>query len=131
MVTLSAALCLTLALHHEARGEGYEGMLAVSDVIHNRVHDHRYPDTICEVVFEPYAFSFTLAIPERTLRKHPPEHYEAAYKVTLDVLEHGTYLGLTATHYHTTSVSPYWSKHFTRNETIGNHIFYTNNTPYK
>ena len=40
-------------------GEPAEGIKAVAEVIINRVNDDRYPDSICDVVWEPKQFSFT------------------------------------------------------------------------
>ena len=44
--------CLATAIYFEARGESYRGQVAVAQVVLNRVKDHRYPDTICGVVFQ-------------------------------------------------------------------------------
>lgn len=50
--------CLTEALYYEARGESEEGYIAVANVIMNRVHSHRYPNTVCEVVHQRKQFSY-------------------------------------------------------------------------
>ena len=42
--------CLTEAVYFEARGETFIGQLAVANVIMERVRDHRFPPTVCEVV---------------------------------------------------------------------------------
>lgn len=44
--------CLVENMYHEARSDGYAGMYAVTMVVFNRVHDPRYPNTICEVVYQ-------------------------------------------------------------------------------
>src|SRR5215217_6545414 len=44
--------CLATAIYFEARGEAYRGQVAVAQVVMNRVKDHRYPNTICGVVFQ-------------------------------------------------------------------------------
>lgn len=49
--------CLAKVVYHEARGEPREGQLAVAHVVMNRVADDRFPDTICEVVFEKRQFT--------------------------------------------------------------------------
>lgn len=41
----------------EARGESYEGQVAVAAVVLNRVQDERFPDTIEEVIYQKNAFS--------------------------------------------------------------------------
>lgn len=50
--------CLALAVYYEARGEPLEGQKAVAAVVMNRVNSPRFPDTACEVVFQPRQFSF-------------------------------------------------------------------------
>ncbi|MBB6449015.1 N-acetylmuramoyl-L-alanine amidase [Geomicrobium halophilum] len=45
------------AVHGEARGEPYEGKVAVAAVIINRTEDAEFPDTANEVIFEPRAFT--------------------------------------------------------------------------
>ncbi len=40
----------------EARGEPYEGQVAVASVILNRVRDPRFPKTMQEVIYQPLAF---------------------------------------------------------------------------
>lgn len=44
--------CLTENLYHEARSDGYAGMYAVAMVTLNRVADPRYPDDVCDVVYQ-------------------------------------------------------------------------------
>ena len=44
--------CLALNLYHEARNELDAGLYAVADVTQNRVADPRWPNTICDVVYE-------------------------------------------------------------------------------
>jgi N-acetylmuramoyl-L-alanine amidase len=45
------------AVYGEARGEPYEGQVAVAAVILNRVKDSRFPNTVSGVIFEPLAFT--------------------------------------------------------------------------
>jgi len=40
----------------EARGEPYEGKVAVAAVILNRTLDNRFPDSVAGVVYQPHAF---------------------------------------------------------------------------
>lgn len=44
-------------MYCEARGEPYEGILAVGTVVMNRVEDPRFPNTIEEVIMSPKQFS--------------------------------------------------------------------------
>ena len=49
--------CLSKAVYHEARGEDVVGRLAVANVVLNRVDSSKYPNTICEVVYQNAQFS--------------------------------------------------------------------------
>ena len=126
--------CLAVALFFETRGEPREGMEAVANVIINRVEDSRYPDTVCGVVNEPYAFSYT----HDGLSDDPKRHtgyqdklaWVQAQEVAEDALQ-GNLLGITSTHYHATDVLPFWAEHYSLDGKVGNHLFYTNDTPYK
>lgn len=50
--------CLQEALYFESRSEGKAGQLAVALVIMNRVRDKRWPNNVCDVVHQPYQFSY-------------------------------------------------------------------------
>lgn len=54
-------ICLADALFHEARGEPAKGKLLVIKVIQERMKDpHWKATTACDVIYQPYQFSFTL-----------------------------------------------------------------------
>ena len=44
--------CLALNMYHEARSQGTAGAFAVTAVVLNRVNDSRFPNTICEVIYQ-------------------------------------------------------------------------------
>ena len=44
--------CLATNIYHEARGESFAGKVAVGNVTLNRVNHPRYPNTICDVVYQ-------------------------------------------------------------------------------
>jgi len=48
---------LARAINGEARGEPYEGQVAVGAVILNRVKDPRFPNSIAGVIYQPGAFT--------------------------------------------------------------------------
>ena len=122
--------CLATAVYFEARGESYRGQVAVAQVVLNRVKDHRYPDTICGVVYQNQSrrnscqFSFACdGIPESINdQKSWAQAQEIAGKVTSGEL----YLTevADATHYHATYVRPAWAPRMTKMTQIGLHIFY-------
>lgn len=121
--------CLAQAVYYEARSERTEGQLAVAEVIVNRVKDHRYPNTICDVVFQGATrttgcqFTFTC---DGAMKKTPGDRrWKKAQMIASHVV-----MGLNesrtggATHYHATYVNPVWNSGLIRTEKIGLHIFY-------
>ncbi|MBA9027660.1 MULTISPECIES: cell wall hydrolase [Bacillaceae] len=48
---------LSRLVHAEAKGEPYEGKVAVAAVVLNRVHDDAFPDTISKVIYQNNQFS--------------------------------------------------------------------------
>ena len=53
----SDAQLMARAINGEARGEPYEGQVAVGAVILNRVKNSKFPNTIAGVIYEPGAFT--------------------------------------------------------------------------
>lgn len=51
--------CLAQNIYFEARGEPNSGQLAVALVTMHRVKSHRYPNSICKVVWQRKQFSWT------------------------------------------------------------------------
>lgn len=60
--------CLALVGYAEARDQGETGMAAVMQVVLNRTHDKRFPDSICEVVQQKNQF---LALEKWRYPRHP------------------------------------------------------------
>lgn len=54
---VSEVQLLARAINGEARGELYEGQVAVGAVILNRVKDPNFPNTIAGVIYQPGAFT--------------------------------------------------------------------------
>lgn len=48
---------LARAVYSEARGEPFQGQVAIAAVILNRVEDPNFPDTISAVIYQPWAFT--------------------------------------------------------------------------
>lgn len=121
--------CLAEALYFEARGETINGIFGVAEVILNRVDDVRYPSSVCGVITqgtgERYRCQFTYTCDGRPETITEQRAYELVGKVARIMLD-GQERSLTggATHYHTKSVSPKWSRVFPRTTTIGYHHFY-------
>ena len=121
--------CLSQAVYYEAGNEPREGQLAVAEVIANRVKDHRYPNNVCDVVYQGSTrttgcqFTFTC---DGALDRKPHEgKYARAQEVAAHVMMnlHEPRTG-GATHYHATYVNPIWNSGLVRTTKIKTHIFY-------
>ncbi len=121
--------CLATAIYYEARSETTAGQLGVAEVIVNRVNDHRYPNSICDVVYQGATrttgcqFTFTC---DGAMDKAPrgvkwDKAKTVAAHVMMDLNERKTG---GATHYHATYVNPVWNSGLIRTNQIGLHIFY-------
>lgn len=124
--------CLAEALYFEARGETVKGQFAVAEVILNRVESARFPSSICGVINQGtgrrYQCQFTYTCDGYKDVIGEPRAFDRVGKVARAIMD-GANHGLTkgATHYHTTAVSPRWSRVYTKTARIGDHLFYKHN----
>ena len=137
--------CLAMNIYHEARGESPAGQGAVADVVMNRVNDLRYPNTICDVVYQAKFSEWWM---KSEGKKVPLKNkcqfswycdgkddtpaigyaWSDSQTVARNMIIHGKYRGITkgSTHYHASHVDPYWanSRNMRLVSRIGEHIFY-------
>ena len=135
--------CLAKNMYFEARGQGTAGVLAVAFVVLNRVNDHRFPNTICEVVYQ----AITRPSWKNKNKRYPIKNrcqfswycdgksdvpknkklYNKLEGLATDMLS-GKFnlIDITdgATFYHADYVQPSWAKTKTRTVEIEDHIFY-------
>lgn len=135
------AYCMALNIYHESRSENLAGKFAVADVVMNRVYDRRYPDSICGVVYQaelkPHWKNPNNMVPVRNRcqfswycdgKSDVPvdsNTWLLSLHIARDVLQ-SKYGDITegSTHYHSTSVHPYWADSLTKVVTVDQHIFY-------
>jgi N-acetylmuramoyl-L-alanine amidase len=114
--------CLVKNVYYESATESRQGQIAVAHVTLNRVKSKIFPNTICEVVYQPHQFSWTKL---RKLQTINDSLLEKVTSVAVGVLE-GKYKDPTqgAKFFHNFSVNPNWA--YVRKQTvvIGNHVFY-------
>ncbi|MGA0546495.1 cell wall hydrolase [Brevundimonas sp. VNH65] len=121
--------CLTQAAYYEARGEGGDGMRAVTQVVLNRVRHPAFPKTICGVVYQGSGrstgcqFSFTCNGTMRATVNRAA--WNRARTVASAALSGSVFAPVgNATHFHTTAVSPSWRNALVRVNQVGQHLFY-------
>lgn len=118
------ATCLAIAVYFEARGESLEGQLAVADVVMNRAASGKYPSTWCEVVKQPWQFSF-VRNGEFPAVDYGSAAWAKAQGVTrLAVADVIRSVPQDVLWYHADYVAPSWGRRLTYVDKIGAHIFY-------
>jgi hypothetical protein len=120
--------CMALNNYYEAATEGVDGMLAVSQVVVNRVGERGFPSTACDVVYQKTKstcqFSWHC---QKTLPKLDTDSNawrNAVYAATHIYIDGNSVSGLDdALFYHADYVRPNW-KRLVKVKKIGTHIFY-------
>ena len=130
------AMCLAKNIYFESRSSNLADKAAVADVVLNRVNDTRYPNTICEVVYQGKkhadgrmkrnACHFSWYCDGKSDDPRNEDLWEESKLIAYSILNHGSFRGITegATHYHAFYVDPRWSKDLQMVGRIGAHIFY-------
>lgn len=129
--------CLALNIYYEARSDNLAGKYAVADVVLNRVQDDRYPDTICNVVFQGKVGTeggtpalnqcqFSWYCDGKSDIPTEEDSWQQAQIVAYNIINHRKFVGITegSTHYHAHYVDPYWAPTVEMVGTIGQHVFY-------
>jgi len=121
--------CLAQNMFFEARNEPLAGQAMVAEVTINRALSSKFPNTICEVIWQRKQFSWT----------HDGKHDDPTRMSYLDreawktihkaakliMADPEQYLPKTgATHYHADYVKPYWATDMVYLGKVGTHLFY-------
>ncbi len=124
--------CLALNIFHEARSESKKGQQAVASVTLNRVASKRYPNTVCDVVYQKrwdrirkrYVGQFSWTEFDRPPKLKSKAWFRAwniaerAYKEKHKIKLKG------AIFYHANYIKPSWARKKKPIARIGSHIFY-------
>ena len=131
--------CLAQNIYFESANQPLAGKIAVAQVVQNRVEHPSYPDTICDVVYDAKMRVNWKGLSVPALNKCQFSWYcdgksdapvdsttwLLSLHIARDVLQ-GKYGDITegSSHYHSTSVHPYWADSLTEVVTVDQHIFY-------
>ena len=149
---IEEARCLAENIYHEARNQGTAGWLAVAAVTMNRVIDNRFPNTICEVVFQAETKESWKTKSKKDILASERIFYPIRHRcqfswycdgksdninnvsVYMEIMQFSRLLLTSqavmfditdgATFYHADSITPSWAKSKTKTIEIGDHIFY-------
>ncbi|MFA5491292.1 MAG: cell wall hydrolase [Candidimonas sp.] len=122
--------CMALAIYHESRGEGIEGMKAVAWTVKNRHKSDLFPNNICDVVFEQNknGCQFSWVCDENPLIPYDEDAWIKAKAIAKKVIKESNKNDPTggALFFHNINDKPYWAKddRFIETTIIKNHQFY-------
>jgi len=146
--------CMARNIYFEAGNQSKAGMIAVARVVVNRVQDTRFPNNVCDVIYEgPMRESWKTkqdpniknedrifypvrdrcqfswycdGKPDDIVSRENNIAWRQAQDIAYLVLVHNKYNGIVdgATHYHADYVDPDWNKTITLITHIDDHIFY-------
>lgn len=110
---------LARAINGEARGESYEGQVAVGAVILNRVKHNSFPNTIAGVIYEPGAFT---AVSDGQIN-HPIDESSTVYKAARDAMNGWDPTNGCIYYFNPNTATNSWIWSRTIVKTIGKHHF--------
>ena len=118
------ANCVATAVYFEARGEPFDGQLAVAEVVMNRAASGKYPTSYCGVVKQPWQFSFVRGglFPRINTQSASWGYAQAIARIAQRRLADA--LPDDVLWYHADYVAPGWGRRLSKVEKIGAHIFY-------
>lgn len=124
---LSSIECLAVNNYFESRSQSDIANMFVIASVMKRVEDRRYPNDICEVVFQKSQYSWTGDGLSDKIKNS--KQYKRLYKLAEKfILNKRVMMSLTqgVDHYHTTSIKPYWinSDKMKYVTTVDDHMFY-------
>jgi spore germination cell wall hydrolase CwlJ-like protein len=118
--------CLQQNVYFEARNQSVLGQASVAWVTLNRVNSKKFPNTICDVIWQNKQFSWT-----HDGKSDKPKNLKAwetaqqvSYAVLYDYAFNKSDPTAGALFYHADYVKPYWSASFKVTKQIDSHIFY-------
>ena len=129
--------CLATNIYHEARNDGLTGQRAVAWATMNRTKSEKYPDTICDVVYQAELNDNGIPLRNKCQfswfcdGKSDDIDDQAAWNVAVKIAEevfvaYGIETDPTngAIMYHANYVEPFWVSSYTETARIDSHIFY-------
>lgn len=105
------------AVYGEARGEPYEGKVAVAAVILNRVQSSTFPNTVSGVIFEPRAFT---AVADGQIWMTPDE---TAKEAVMDAINGWDPSGNATYYFNPDTATSAWIWSRPQIKRIGKHVF--------
>ena len=116
-------ICLIDNIYHEAKGESLKGKLAVAQITLNRVYSNKFPNSICDVVYQRSSkmCQFSWTCNKKDVKD--VDMYEESVIIANIALNGEKIKKLeNSLFFHNVNVNPKWKYNYITK--IGNHIFY-------
>lgn len=110
--------CLATVIYLEARGESFEGQIAVAQVVINRSEHEDFPNEVCEVVRQPRQFAYENV-------SYSELQQAGSFRAATEALLSDD-MTMGATYFHS-GREPYWTDEFDLTLVVGGHKFYKDN----
>lgn len=125
---LSDIECAAVNLYHESRSESDYANIYIMAVVFNREDSLRFPDSICDVVFQKSQFSWTSDGLSDEIKDL--EQYDRLYRLVVRAIINRVFIQSMSEgvdHYHTKAISPLWSRSDQMRYigSVDNHLFYS------
>lgn len=115
-------VCLATAIYHESRGESEQGQIAVAYTVLNRSKSEKFPNSICDVVYQDRQFTdIKTARPDLSSQQWT-KAIKLAILAKLNVVSDPT-RGSMWYYAHNKIPRPHWAKNMRTAAQIGNHTF--------
>lgn len=108
---------LARVVNGEARGESYEGQVAIAAVVLNRVKHSSFPNSIAGVIYQQGAFT---AVSDGQINA---AMYDSCYNAARDALNGWDPTGGAIYYYNPSTATNQWIRTRTIIKTIGKHVF--------
>ena len=119
-ISASELECLAKNIYYEARSEPEAGQFMVGFITHNRVHDSRWPNTYCKVVYQPNQFMWVDKVKGKPADKKVYNKIKEIAKIVIDSPETKQY----GFYYKRSDYKSFFFRKLTKLFTIANHEFY-------
>ena len=116
--------CLSLSIYWESKGEGRNGMILTGLVVMNRVKHKSFPDTVCEVIKAPRAFSWYWD--GKSDKPKELDRYKLAQSISKELLngEHGGKMPSSVTFFKKCDYKSTFFSKLKLHRKYGRHCFY-------
>lgn len=108
---------LARVINGEARGESYQGQVAIGAVVLNRVRHSSFPNSLSGVIYQPGAFT---AVTDGQINAAV---YDSCYKAARDALNGWDPTGGAIYYYNPATATNSWIRSRPIIKTIGKHVF--------